>query len=286
MAEASEPDLLKNTPMKPKNLSDYIIATVVVGCSIVMLAAMAMALTGFEKHTGGKRAIVDMPSVTGLRLHSQVRYAGAPIGKIVEIRTLDWSERSTEKTVVRVTAALDEDAPDLKVDSIASISSDTLLAEKFLDIDPGSLASAVLPEGQSLLCKEVASFDDLQRAGLNALTSINDVLEEVQKDGTGLPSKVNALLIKADTLAVNADSLILQMDGILKKNDKNLDQTLSDLRVVTQNLKVVSTYAKALTATLGQKPWRIVWGTTPNELPTEEQILQSKEPLPIKAPKK
>jgi ABC-type transporter Mla subunit MlaD len=137
-----------------------------------------------------------------------------------------------------------------------------------------------------MLCKEVASFDDLQRAGLNALTSINEVLEEVQKDGSGLPSKVNALLTKADALAVNADSLIVQMDGLLKKNDQNLDQTLGDLRVVTQNLKVVSTYAKALTATLGQKPWRVVWGTTPNELPSEEQILESKEPIPVKVPKK
>jgi ABC-type transporter Mla subunit MlaD len=272
--------------MKPKNLSDYLIAAVVVGCSLVMLAAMAMALTGFENTTGGRKVVVDLPSVTGLRVHSQVRYAGAPIGKIVEIKPLPWSERSNDSSVIRVTALLEDSIPELKVDSIASISSDTLLAEKFLDIEPGSLHSAALPEGQSLPCKEVASFDDLTRAGLNALTSINEVLEEVQKDGSGLPSKVNSLLVKADTLAVNADSLIQQMDGILKKNDKNLDQTLADLRVMTQNLKVVSTYAKSITATLGQKPWRLVWGTTPNELPTEEQILNSKEPVPVKVPKK
>ena len=272
--------------MKAKNLSDYIIAAVVIGCSLVMLAAMAMALTGFEKNTGGRQAIIDMPSVTGLRMHSQVRYAGAPVGRIVDIRTLAWEERSNEKAVIRVTAKLDDSTPALKVDSIASISSDTLLAEKFLDIEPGSLQAAVLPEGQPMLCKEVASFDDLQRAGLNALTSINDVLTEVQKDGNGLPSKVNSLLTKADALAVNADSLIMQMDGILKKNDKNLDQTLGDLRVLTQNLKVVSTYAKSITATLGQKPWRLVWGTTPNELPTEEQILEAKDPIPVKFPKK
>jgi ABC-type transporter Mla subunit MlaD len=180
---------------------------------------------------------------------------------------------------------LDDSIPELNVDSIASISSDTLLAEKFLDIEPGSLNSLALAEGQPLPSKEVASFDDLTRAGLDALTSINQVLEEVQKDGKGLPSKVNSLLVKADSLAVNADSLVQQMDGILKNNDKNLDQTLADLRVLTQNLKVVSTYAKSITSTLGQKPWRLVWGSKPNELPTEEEILKAKDPIPVKVPK-
>jgi ABC-type transporter Mla subunit MlaD len=272
--------------MKAKNLSDYIIAAVVIGCSLIMLAAMTMALTGFENNTGGRKVIIDMPSVTGLRMHSQVRYAGAPIGKIVDIRTLNWDERSSAKAVIRVTAKLEENAPALKTDSVASISSDTLLAEKFLDLEPGSLESPVLPEDQPLSCKEVASFDDLQRAGLNALTSINDVLAEIQKDGKGLPSKVNNLLVKADTLADNADSLVQEIDQILKKNDQNLDQTLTDLKVVTQNLKIVSTYAKSITGTLGRKPWRLVWGTTPNELPTEEEILESSEPVPLSIPKK
>jgi len=272
--------------MKPKNLSDYIIAAIVVGCSLVLLAAMTMALTGFEKTTGGPQVIVDLPSVTGLRMHSQVRYAGAPVGKVVDIRPLAWEERSNPEAVIRVTASLNQTVPELKVDSIASISADTLLAEKFLDISPGTLHAASLPQGQPLLAKEVASFDDLTRAGLNALTSINNVLEEVQKDGKGLPSKVNTLLVKADALAENADALVVKVDTLLTDNNKNLQQTLADLRVVTQNMKVVSTYAKSITGTIGRKPWRLVWGTTPNELPTEEQILDSTEPVSVKIPKK
>lgn len=271
--------------MKSKNLSDYVIAFTVVGCSIILLAAMTMALTGFEKNLDGEKVIVDLPSVTGLRMNSEVRYAGSHIGRVIDIRALPWSERSCDSAVIRVTARLETDVPELKVDSIASISSDTLLAEKFLNIEPGTQLAAALPAGQPLLARKVASFDDLTRAGLDALTSINDVLQEVQKDGKGLPSKVNALLTKADSLAENADALVVKMDVILKDNNQDIQQTLADLRVVTQNLKVVSTYAKTITATLGEKPWRIVWGTTPNKLPTEEQILQSKEPIPVKSSK-
>jgi hypothetical protein len=44
----------------------------------------------------------------------------------------------------------------------------------------------------------------------------------------------------------------------------------------------VSTNAKALTATLAQKPWRVFWGGPTVMPPTENQILDSNKVLRLK----
>lgn len=273
--------------MKLKNSSDIIISLTVIGCSLILLAAMAMALTGFRLgQKPGETVTVDMPSVTGLRVNSEVRYAGAPVGKILSITPLDPSERSRPDLAIRVTAEIDQKMPPLKKDSQAQIASDTILAEKFLDLTPGSPDAPDLAPGEPIAALPVASFDDLTREGLAVLQELNTIVSELREQNPDLPQKVNALLTNAQSLSANADALIAQLREVVEKNDGKIDQTLGDLHVVLQNLKVVSTYAKAITGTLGQKPWRVIWGGETPALPTEKEILSSNQPVPIELPKK
>lgn len=273
--------------MKIKNSSDIFIALTVIGCSLVLLAAMAMALTGF---TFGKKAghtvTIDMPSVTGLRVNSEVRYSGAEVGKILSIEPLDWDKRTHPDLAVRVVAEIERPMPALKTDSEAAITSDTILAEKFLDITPGTAAAPLLAEGQPITARKVATFDDLTREGLDMLTELNTIVAGIKSKNPDLPDKVNSLLTNAQNLSENADELIARLNEIVQKNDGKLDKTLGDLHVVLQNLKVVSTYGKAITGTLGQKPWRVIWGGETPTLPSESEILQSDKPLPVPLPKK
>jgi virulence factor Mce-like protein len=273
--------------MKKKNSSDIVIAACVIACSAVLLGALAMALTGFRLGAQpGTTVVIDMPSVTGLRVNSQVRYAGAPVGKITAITPLDLSERTHPELAVRVIAEIDRKMPTLKQDSEAQITSDTILAEKFLDLTPGSPTAPDLPPGQPIAARPVASFDDLTREGLAMLQDLNTIVSEIKAKNPDLPEKLNALLTNAQNLSENADELIARLNQVVEKNDGKIDQTLGDLHVVLQNLKVVSTYAKAITGTLGQKPWRVIWGGETPQLPSEKEILQSDQPLPIDLPKK
>jgi len=57
---------------------------------------------------------------------------------------------------------------------------------------------------------------------------------------------------------------------------------LNSLRVSTENLKVVSTNAKALTATLAEKPWRVFWGGSTVTPPSEDEILKSNQVIRLK----
>jgi ABC-type transporter Mla subunit MlaD len=269
---------------KEQTITEKIIAVIVIGCSAVLLVALAIPLMGLELDPQ-KTITIDLPTATGLRTNSQVRYAGAPIGKILEIKPLNWDERSKEGFPVRVVASVDEDTPEFKSDSIAEIASDTLLAEKFIDIDPGTPEAPPLAAEQIIYSKPVASFDDLTREGMVTLETVNEILVPLRDQHPDLPERAIALLETAEDLANKADSMVLKINEILEGNEDNLNNTLTDLDVVVQNLKVISTYSKALTATLGRKPWRVIWGTEPNELPTEEQILNSNEPIRVEVPK-
>ncbi|MEO0452910.1 MAG: MlaD family protein [Verrucomicrobiota bacterium] len=268
---------------KTQAITDKIIAIVVIGSSAILLGALAVPLMGLELDTQDKITI-ELPTATGLRPSSEIRYAGAPIGKILEIRPLDWDERTRDDYPVRVIATIDENSPSFKADSIAEISSDTLLAEKFIDIHPGSAQAEPLAEGQPIYSKEVASFDDLTREGMVTLETVNQILVDLKENHPDLPDRAASLIESAENLALNADHLVITIDEILEGNEDELNMALGDLNVVMQNLKVVSTYSKALTATLGRKPWRVIWGTSPNNLPTEEEIIRSNEPIRIAVP--
>ncbi|NJN34899.1 MAG: hypothetical protein HC817_12245, partial [Saprospiraceae bacterium] len=66
-----------NTLFQIKNTSDYVIAFIVVASSIILLLAMSSALLGINLKPQNTLTI-DMPSATGIRSNSEVRYAGAP----------------------------------------------------------------------------------------------------------------------------------------------------------------------------------------------------------------
>jgi hypothetical protein len=61
-----------------------------------------------------------------------------------------------------------------------------------------------------------------------------------------------------------------------------LNAMLDSLRVSSENLKVVSSNAKALTETLAEKPWRVLWGGSTVKPPPEDQVLKTNKVIPLK----
>ena len=60
-----------------KNLSDYIVALATIACSLALLGALTYALSGRHGSSSDRTLEIDYPDVTGIKLHSEVRYAGA-----------------------------------------------------------------------------------------------------------------------------------------------------------------------------------------------------------------
>lgn len=271
----------------------FIIAAVTIVCSAILLAALTMALKGFRWDRSSRPIFIDFPSVTGIHVNSQVRYAGKTVGVVSGMQFLTWVERQESKNPansVRVRVSLYSEAPPLYEGTEASIVSDTLLSEKFVDLIPRSASlpqkpnepeAPLLKEGAIIQGNPVVSFDMLAQEAYQTLSDINRILDTVRENNPDFSIHLAQLISNGGQLAQNADKLVRQVDELLATNDPAIKQLTRDLKVISQNLKVTSTYAKTLTATVAKKPWQIVWGGKKNELPSEREILQSNQPIPI-----
>ena len=109
-----------------KNLSDYVVALSVIACSLVLLAALTIALSGFRLKKPTRTLQIDFEDVTGVKLHSEVRYAGALAGRVIAMRHLSRDQRESatnKRNAVRVTISVADDIPPLPADVIATLSS-------------------------------------------------------------------------------------------------------------------------------------------------------------------
>lgn len=328
--------------MKSNHRSNYVIVLAVIICSLILLGALTFALYGVRWQPGGRALEIEFRASIGIKLHSPVRYAGAPAGTVTRIRYLTAEERKKSKdprNVIRVTVRLNEDVPPISADVTAELASETILGEKFILLTPGEAAAAPLPDGAVIQGQEVIAFDSVARSAQSAITHVDEILGSLRQDYPHLIPKLSELLVQGGSLlgqgsnfiqnadgaitnasgvvvqfksdymglmaqvasllnqlksiATNADLAVQQTgafvthaDSLLSNNEADLHRMLAELRVVAQNLKVVSTYAKALTGALGEKPSRLIWRGKKTTLPTEEEILESADPLPVELPKK
>lgn len=276
--------------MKVKPSSDYLIAAAVIVCSLILVGALTIALSNFRFGGGGRTLEIRFGSVTGIHVNSQVRYAGKTIGKVVEIGFLTAEERQNNpRNAVRVIASLDTDAPILYQGTAATILSDTILAEKFVDvlpapIDPLGPIPLQLADHEPIQGQESISIDELTRVGFQTIDQVNRFLADLKRDYPDLHTKVGSIIDHSERLVTNADDLVKELDNLIARSDPTLSQTLKDMKVIAQNLKVTTTYSKAFTKTIGEKPWRVIFGGEVNELPTEEEILKSTKPIPVPKP--
>jgi phospholipid/cholesterol/gamma-HCH transport system substrate-binding protein len=323
--------------MKAQDRSNYLIAAGVILCSAVLLAALTFALTGFSLRTGGRKLAIEFHDATGIKLHSDVRYAGKAAGAVSELRYLTAQERASAKdpaNAIHAVVRLNDDVPPLLEGVSATLSAETLLGEKFIELMPGNPKARPLPDGAVIQGITVASIDSVAGAAKDAIDKVNDILGNVKTDypslitrltdlltkGSGilgqgsnlvnnvdstilnangavtklkgdyaeLIPKLHSVLAEAQSIATNADhavlkasSLIDNLDGVVKNNEADLKKLIEELRVTSQNLKVLTTYAKALTARLAEKPSSLIWSGKKRELPREKTILESSEPVSV-----
>jgi ABC-type transporter Mla subunit MlaD len=298
-----------------RNLSDYLVALSVIACSAILLAALTIALSGYRLKKPARTLQIDYEDVTGVKIHSEVRYAGAPAGRVIGMRHLSSDQRasaSNKRNAVRVTISLDEGVPPLPADVVATLSSDTLLAPKFVALSAGTpggetLANNATIEGHpSYGIEQITAaagplfenanklIDNLNSTVTNvdgAVTSVkNELGEFLPKFSPLLDSaktdadELKKIIVGLDTVEKNANSVFDTAGKFIGTTDKQLQDQMRELRVILLNLKVVSTHAKAITEALGEKPSRLIFSGKTKTLTPEAEILKSQKPLPAKQP--
>ncbi len=298
-----------------RNLSDYLVALTVILCSVVLLGALTIALSGYRLNKPARTLQIDYEDVTGIKVHSEVRYAGAPAGRVLSLKHLTAAQRAAEpnkKNAVRVTLELDDHLPPFPNDIAASLGSDTLLSPKFVALSAGTPGKPPLPNHAVIEGAPAFSFDQITGAIGPVLTKANKLLDNLDGTVSNLNGTVTSvkgdlgnflpkLTPVAETARTDLDELKKAIQGLagietkasgvfdtadtfLGATDKQLRAQMEELHVIMLNLKVITTHAKALVDTLAEKPNRIIFSGRANKLTPEAEILKSKQALPAKQP--
>ena len=239
---------------------------------------------GRHKH----EIIVRFPLASGLNANSEVKYAGAPVGRVKLIRIIarkDQTEDPFTKNVnsVEVVAEVDPNV-EIGEDCKATIKQDGLgISARYLLFTPGpDPNSKLLADDATVQGEEPFELNDLLQPAGEALTQAKNLLTSLQPAVDRIDTitqNLQPLMAHADKLMTDGDQIVAVFntpDG--KEKLKNL---VSNLNVATENLKVVSSNAKAFTATIAQKPWRVFWGGGTVPAPPEDEVLKSDTAIPL-----
>ena len=269
--------------------------TAIIFCigGFVMLAALSFAIGKWSWGSHGYELTVKFPNATGITPNSEVKYAGAHAGKVKEVRLIPRQDQDSDPgtslfNCVNVVIEIDNQIQ-IGNDVSATIKQDGFgISAKYVLLTPGpNHDSPALVNGDVLQGHMPFDLSDLIQPAGEALTQakvlvtqLGPVVKRLDKISANLETSLPPLISHADQFLQNGNGVLENFNS--PDGKQRLNEMLDSLRVSTENLKVVSTNAKALTATLAQKPWRVFWGGSTVLPPSEDDILKSNKVLKLK----
>ncbi len=240
-----------------RNASDVVIALTVIACSLVLLAALAIALAGNPFLRSSRTLRVQMSDATGIQRTSQVKLGGAVAGTVSVLRMLTPEERiatGDPANVVELTLALNRNVPALNEGLQASVASDTILSDKFILLSGGDPSAPLLTDGELVPGTAPTTIDELS-ANLNlALNDLRAFASGTDGEFQGLLPRIGKMLDDASALVAEARGLVTSADGFVSEGSvlvKNGETLVSDAgRFVASGQSLIDDNKAALRETL------------------------------------
>jgi len=276
-----------------ENKINATIAITALIAAVLMCAALSFAIGKWSLGNNGYEITIKFPNATGINANSEVKYAGAHAGRVKEIRLIPRAEQSVDPSTklfncVEVVVDVDKQI-EIGNDATATIKQDGFgISAKYVLLTPGpSHDSPLLVNGDVVQGEMPFDLSDLIQPAGEALTQakalvtqLGPMLDKFSKLSDKMEVDLPPLMDNANLFMQHGNSVMANFDT--PEGRKRLNDMLDSLRVSTENLKVVSTNAKALTATLAQKPWRVFWGGPTVPPPTEDKVLDSNQVIRLK----
>jgi len=169
----------------------------------------------------------------GLEIKDPVKIAGVDVGKVVDIKLQD-AGRAMVVFLVNKKNKLAKNA-------VALVRQESLLGNKFLEIDPGDSSTGYLIPGSalSLPSQAPASVSDLLNKFndiASNLKSVVSVFKDVFASNEGAQNLKDVLkgFAKASDTISNFSGVL---ERVLTKNEQNMNGMLEDFKVFAQNLR-------------------------------------------------
>ena len=197
----------------------------------------------------GYKLTVDFETAAGLEPKANVKMAGVPVGKVEEILLAGNQAR----LVLRI-----HEGVRIPIDSVASIQTQGLLGEKYVELLPGKDTERMLPSGGSVentippanldeIIRKVSLISEDLKKFTETLSktfgteegrkAMSDILHNVQQTTEVLRSVVTANEERMNRILANVDTLSSDLQEISSANKENLQVTIANLRAFSETLK-------------------------------------------------
>jgi ABC-type transporter Mla subunit MlaD len=271
------------------NRINSLIAGIALIAAVLMCAALSFAIGKWSFGTPGNTFTVKFPNATGITPNSEVKFAGAHAGKVKAVRLIARKDQDQDANTslfncVEVVIEVDKSL-EIGNDVAVTIKQDGFgISPKYVLLTPGpNHDSPDLADNATLQGEMPFDMSDLIQPAGEALTQAKVLVAELRpalkKLGPimdrmdGITDQLKPMIGHADKLMTDGDQVLANFNS--PEGKKRLQDMMSSLAVATENLKVVSYNAKALTATLAAKPWRVFWGGATVPPPSENAALES-----------
>lgn len=277
--------------MKDNKINATIAITTLIA-AVLMVLALSFAIGKWSFGQSHYHLLIKFPNASGISANSAVKYAGANVGRVSEIRLIPRKEQTQDPdtnlyNAVEVVAEIDSNV-EVGQDITASIKQDGLgIAAMYILLSPGAdHNSKLLADGsvvQGHMPYDLTSLVQPAGEALNKAKSLigqlQPIMARLDSISTKMDNQLPPLIEHADKFLQDGDSVMANLDS--PESRDRINTMLASLRVASENLKVVSSNAKALTATLAEKPWRVFWGGPTIPPAPEADVLKSNTVIPL-----
>jgi phospholipid/cholesterol/gamma-HCH transport system substrate-binding protein len=177
--------------------------------------------------SGTKTISAVFDSVAGLDNKSSVRVAGVRVGKVKDVRL-----RPDGKAEVDL--EIDKDVQ-LHRNAVARVANLGLLGEKYIEIEPGTPDSPLIPEGQAVVLRgsQPASMDDVTNQVSAIATDVKAITESLRATVGGQAGQQ-----RLDEIIENVRLVTIQVRELVAANRSNVDATLANARAISESLRL------------------------------------------------
>lgn len=194
----------------------------------LLLFALGLFLIGNATQLFTKSFTIsaEFSKVPGLQIGSKVRVAGMDAGAVTVIE-VPPKPNGKFRVQFRIVEKMH---PIVRQDSVATIQTDGLLGNKFLEVDAGTEDAARAKNGSSIQSKEPFEWGDLMDQISETVASVNTIL-------VGVKEQVIVALAKITDTAQSADQLIKTATPDVKAILDSANKVAANIRAISDGIR-------------------------------------------------
>lgn len=198
----------------------------------VLMAGLLFALGLFM--IGDRRALfardfeiyTEFSRVGGIQKGAIVRVAGADAGEVEEVRV----PRSPSEKFRLKLRVLEDLRGLVRTDSVASIQTDGLVGNRFIQIEAGTDQAPQAPDGATIQGSDLYDFTDLLSQASTTLKDINGVIEEVR-------TAINTALGDVSDTTREANRILQGLDREIQQVLRRGDAVVKDMGAIVEGIR-------------------------------------------------